>query len=278
MSLSTLRGNIGVFKAALVKQWKLTRRYQGVLPILLDALIGLLVFIYVYFTVLGTYEVPSKYRPFYLTADIIGFLVIGRIVHGLTLTTVWGTGRSLDREQMAGTMESLVAAPANLFIIISGYGWANILSNWWLLTIPGIGAIFYNFKINLGNLPLILLTMLLMLVCLVGFGVWLSSIYVMTRSARFLAHVLQQPFHFFTGINFPVQLLPSLLQIVSYSIPITYTLFVLRKSILVQVGITEIFLDLMILVFLTMLTNVLAYFFLKLAVRYAKKSGTISIF
>lgn len=278
MNLSSLRIGAGIFKAALIKQWKLGRRYQGVFVTLFEAVIGLLVFIYAYFAVLGTYEIPLKYRPFFLTSDIIGFLVIGRIVYGLTFSTVWSTGRSLDYEQMAGTIESLIATPANLFTIISGYGWANMLLNWWLLIIPVIGMIFFDSKINLANWPLILLTTFLMLICLVGIGVCLSGIYIMARAASFLAHVLQQPFHFFTGINFPVQLLPTLLQIISYAIPVTYALFVLRKCMLLQIGPAEIFPDLLMLAFVAALTNILAYFFLKFAVKHAKKTGNISLF
>jgi ABC-2 type transport system permease protein len=71
------------------------------------------------------------------------------------------------------------------------------------------------------NLPLTALCILLLSITSCGLGLILGSLSLRTREAWTITSMVVIALYIFSGVNFPVEVLPKSLQLISYSLPLT---------------------------------------------------------
>jgi ABC-2 type transport system permease protein len=209
----------------------------------------------------------------------IGLIIVGTIVYLLYNRLLWGTGISIQSERWMGTIEVLFLTPANKMVILLASGLSSLIeASWWIVSIFMLGWAIFGVQPNIVSLPAVIICILSTMAALVSVGIFFAGFFVLTRAADQLASGLQAPIRFFSGVAFPVQALPQMLQYVSYMIPVTYGIMALRKSVLLGGGLDLISLDIAALWIISIIFLFFGRIALGIVERQAKKKGTLYMF
>jgi ABC-2 type transport system permease protein len=185
------------------------------------------------------------------------------------------TGISFLRERVGGTLERLLATPVSRAEIVVGYGLGFgvlatvqvvLLTTFILgrLAVPAIGPVA-EWGIGLGvhsaGSPLLaLLVVLVLALGAVNLGIFLSTFARTELQVIQFIPIVIVPQGLLSGIFWPVDRLPDLLQAVAQVLPVTYAVDALRAVILRGEGLgsAEVITDLIVLLAMAALFVLLA--------------------
>lgn len=210
---------------------------------------------------------------------LAGTIIVGTIVYLLYNRLLWGTGVSIQSERWMGTIEMLFLTPTNKMTVLLASGVSSLVeASWWIVCIFGVSWMLFGVQPSIASWPTVLLCLVSTMVALLAVGVFFGGFFVLTRAADQLASGLQAPIRFFSGVAFPVDVLPQMLQFVSFVIPVTYGILTLRDSILSGGDMSTIWLNIVALYAMAAIFLILAHFTIRAVERRAKKNGTLYMF
>jgi ABC-2 type transport system permease protein len=151
-------------------------------------------------------------------------------------------------------------------------------ASWWIFSIFLLGWAIFGVQPNITSWLAVSTCIISTMAALVSVGVFFAGFFVLSRAADQLASGLQAPIRFFSGVAFPVSVLPQMLQYVSYMIPVTYGILALRESILLGLDLGGVWIRIAPLWLLSALFLVLGQITLRVVERQAKKNGTLYMF
>ncbi len=182
----------------------------------------------------SNFEIIDYFAPVYIAFFVFFFVFM--------LTSV-----SFLRERSRGTMERLLASPISKFEIVIGYLAGFILFAIAQSLIILLFAV-YALKINyVGNLLLVLLVEIILTVCAVNLGIFLSTFARNELQVVQFIPLVIVPQVIVSGIVWPVEAMPKLMQIFAYTMPLTYANFALRDVMIKGFGALDIWPELAIL-------------------------------
>ncbi|OGO78989.1 MAG: hypothetical protein A2Y23_14680 [Clostridiales bacterium GWB2_37_7] len=201
-----------------------------------------------FFTILGSFfiynivfkgNVTNEFIQYSGTSDYMSFTILGSFMYLFVVGTFLNVSRSFITEMREGTLDSLLISPVNYMGYLSG----NMLEQTMitagelliaiLITIP-FGLRFANI-----NVASTMLSIALTLIALFGMSIILSGIMIYFKDTYLSQNTVFSIIYLTTGILFPIQYLPSWLQVISNYIPVTYSLRTLRNSVLTGLDITS---------------------------------------
>jgi ABC-2 type transport system permease protein len=151
------------------------------------------------------------------------------MVHTLALSGLFGVMNAVDIERDLGTLNFLIATPANRLVAYSGKAMVQVLDG--LLSFLILGTIaFLYFKLSMpsGALPGFALSVCLVSFSLAGMGFLMGGLSLIFRESTFVANLLYWGVLVFGGVLFPIERLPKALQLLSQIIPLTHGLQAIR--------------------------------------------------
>jgi ABC-2 type transport system permease protein len=150
------------------------------------------------------------------------YIVIGNILLLPATNGVGGVSMTINGERDFRTLPYLIASPAPRAPLFLGRSLVHILDGL-LSTIMALilGSLLFRVDLTLANLPLVALCILLLSITSCGLGLILGSLSLRTREAWTITSMVAMAFYIFSGVNFPVSVLPQSLQLISYSLPLT---------------------------------------------------------
>jgi ABC-2 type transport system permease protein len=181
-----------------------------------------------------------------------GFIAMNVMMSGLT-----ALGAALARERESGTLDGVLMSPISRTSIILGKTISHTIRNLLQggITIA-IAILIFGITIR-GNPFLIVFILILGTISFLGLGIVATAIAKEQESAQLVLGLLQFPMMFLSGVLFPVEQMPSILQTVSKVLPLTYAVDALRKVMILGVGIEAIITPITILVILGVVTMTL---------------------
>jgi ABC-2 type transport system permease protein len=206
------------------------------------------------------------------------YLLIGYLGYNIFFSLIQAAWR-FTFERFQGTLELVLLTPASRFAIVLGNATAMLIESVWLLAVFS-GAVYFLW---LGgwdrvNFWLLGLGLIVMIVAAIAWGALLNSFFLLTRDVSLLYTILQEPLNFLSGVRFPIGLLTNWMQAISYALPLTYCLIILRKIALWGADLREIGWELVGLAILTGIMLAASYVLLGIAERHAKRTGTLTLF
>ena len=181
-----------------------------------------------------------------------GFIALNVMASGLT-----ALGVALARERESGTLDGILMSPISRISIILGktvsHSIRNLLQG--AVTIA-IAVLLFGVTIR-GNPILIAFILIIGTVSFLGFGIVVTAVTKEQESAQLVLGLLQFPMMFLSGVLFPIEQMPSFLQIVSKILPLTYAVEALRKVMILGAGIEAVIWPLTILIILGVVTMIL---------------------
>ncbi len=166
------------------------------------------------------------------TTDIAGYLFLGMLALTLASAGFWDVAFSLKTELDAGTLEPAWLTPTRRETFIVGQTLAGMITAAVTTVIlVGVGILLFGADIApqlLLALPIIALTA----VGVLGIGYLVAAIVLRMKDANFFVDAADFIFVALSGAAFPIVVLPDALQWVSYLLPTTHALDLVRVSAL----------------------------------------------
>lgn len=189
--------------------------------------------------------------------------LIGVVLQNVTLLL---TAFSLVREREKGTIEQLLVSPLTPAEIILGkltpfvfIGFIGFLFS------LALGLILFNVPVA-GNLMLLIALGAIFVFCSLALGILISTISKTQFQSMLLCMILILPSILLSGFIFPVDAMPTVVQVLSKFLPLTYFLNIIRGIITKGVGASYLISDISILSILSLVLLALSI------IRYKKKA------
>ena len=191
-------------------------------------------------------------------ASSFQFLAPGFVALTVVTGSLIGVATSISKEKEQGTMDGLLAAPVSNISIIAGKVIAQTIRGMIQGSITLVLAILV-FNVRIYGSPIVMvIVMFLGTASFVGVGIVLSAVAPDQETANVMASLLQFPMMFLCGIMFPIEQLPSWMQLIGKALPLYYAADALRKVVILNASMNLIMPDILILIAYAAATMVLA--------------------
>ena len=160
------------------------------------------------------------------------FFVPGLVGIILQLVTLFLTSFAIVRERELGTLEQLFVTPVSRAGLLLGklmpYALLGLVETIIILNVMTLG---FGVPIH-GNLALLLVLSMLFLMCALGLGLLISTVARTQLQAIQFAFIIMLPSVLLSGFMFPRAQMPVPVYALTFAIPVTYFLEILRGIIL----------------------------------------------
>jgi ABC-2 type transport system permease protein len=207
-----------------------------------------------------------------------GFVVLGAITFSLVSTSTSALPSALEGTIGRGTLEAILGTPARLGAVcagLMGYGilWALLRAAILLAAAAALGA-----GVVWPHLPAALGLVGLTMLPYVGLGLLLSSLILVFRTAGPLSTAVLTASMFLGGVYYPSQVIPTWVQGIARVIPLTYGLRAVRRIMLKGDPVASVAGEVQVLVLMAALSLLAGGIAFALALRKARRAGTLSTY
>ncbi|HBQ87376.1 MAG TPA: ABC transporter permease [Syntrophomonas sp.] len=171
---------------------------------------------------------PDGITAYYMVPAILGIIV--------TMTMVIITSMAIVRERELGTLEQLMVTPIKSYELMLGKIIPYIVLGYIQITVALLVGVFvFHVPIRGSLLQLYLLTLFFITASL-GLGLMISNIARNQMQAIQMSFFVMLPSILLSGFMFPRLAMPDFIYYLSYIIPLTYYLDIIRGIILKGIG------------------------------------------
>jgi ABC-2 type transport system permease protein len=166
------------------------------------------------------------------TDDLPGFIFMGGVIAGIVSTAFWGMAMSIRNEMDMGTLEPTWLTPTRHETMVIGRALGGMV--WFVgsqVVLFAFGVAFLGLHLRLQML-LALPAVILAVFAMIGIAYMLAAIVLLLREANFFIDTVNFLFITMTGAQFPVTVLPGVLQPIAMLLPTTYAVDLLRMEAL----------------------------------------------
>lgn len=211
-------------------------------------------------------------------ADYFSFVLIGVAAGGLLYMGLSGFTDRLRNAMSEGALEMMFACPTlPILIIILPSVWGFFFEAFKAILIVLFGVFF---GADLGQINLIgaLVVLFFTITSYSVFGLLSASIIMVLKRGDPVNSAFSAASTLISGAYFPVELLPSWLGAIAKILPMTYAFHGLRMTILAGESLMNLKTELTVLVLFSVIGLPIAIKATELAIRRAKRDGSLGIF
>ncbi|MBL7198406.1 MAG: ABC transporter permease [Candidatus Omnitrophica bacterium] len=211
--------------------------------------------------------------------DYFPFILVGIAATSYIGTSLGSFASKISQEQRIGTLEMMLVTPTRLStIIISLSLYSFIFATINVLIYLGFGCYFLGVDFSNANLPAALIILILTIISFSSIGIISASFIIVFKRGDPIMWAISGLSQLFGGVFFPVTIFPKYLQLISYSIPITYSLRSLRYALLKGYSLQALLPDILVLLVFSVILLPLSVVAFNWAVKRAKKAGTLAFY
>lgn len=227
-----------------------------------------------------------NFKPFELNGISIDYLNEGNLIvfvligytslsffHSL-IQSAW----RFSFERISGTLELIYLSPGNRLAFIMGNAGTSLLEGVWLYVVFAAFILVAKAENLNVNGPAALVSMLIIVVLALLWGMLLNALFLFSRDSGFLFTILQDPMELFSGVKIPTTLFPQWAKIVSYVFPLTYSAEIIRRAILNGESLQQMKNLIIVSVVIGIVMAAATIIALKSGERHAKKTGNMALF
>lgn len=206
------------------------------------------------------------------------YLLIGFVAMRFFYSLIQSAWQSAYAIRISGALELLYMSPANRMAMIMGNSIASLFGSIWMFIIFASGMIMM-FRGHLDINPLsAIMSVILLCVLAVIWGMFLNSLFLMARDSGFLFTVFQGPVEMFSGAKIPFAYLPIWAKVFGSVVPLTYVIMVLRKAFMYQAPVHTLMPYVLLSLGIGILLLGLSYLMMRVGERNAMRHGTATLF
>lgn len=233
---------------------------------------------YLFMPFVGGESSTSALQQQFGTRSLEIFLLTGYLGYNFFMNLIQSAWH-FSFERYDGTLECIFLTPANRFAVVLGNAMSSLFENTWLLTVF-CGAFYFLLSTSLTstNILFFLLGLVIMVLAAIAWGTFLNCLFLITRDTSLFFTILQEPLNFFGGVRLPITLFPMWMKIISYCIPLTYCLNILREATMQTINIAAFMWQIVGIVTLSLMMFLASYRLLDVAERQAKRTGSFTFY
>lgn len=210
--------------------------------------------------------------------QFFGFALLGQVAFSFIPLAVTGLSGTISTNARNGTLEALLGTPVRfptLLVGLSGYSvlWTAVRGLVLLVAGALLGAV-----VIWERLPAALLVLGLIIASYIPFGLMLGAMSLAFRTTGPIPQGILALSALFGGVYYPTHVIPSWLERLSAGIPLAYGLRALRRVLLDGAALSAVAPDLLALTALVVPMSVLGVLALRFSMRYARRTGTLSLY
>ncbi len=164
------------------------------------------------------------------------FYVPGVIAFIVTLMALLLTSMAVVREKEIGTMEQIMVTPITPTEFILGktvpFALISLID---VIIVTLVGIFWFDVPVR-GSIPLLFLATALYLLTTLGAGLLISTVSQTQQQAMMTTFFFNMPAMLLSGLMFPIENMPQVVQAITYLNPLRYILVIIRGIFLKGVG------------------------------------------
>jgi ABC-2 type transport system permease protein len=165
------------------------------------------------------------------------FMIPGILALLLLVVTTNLSSMAIVREREVGTLEQLNVTPIRRWELIVGkllpYGLIGMVD---VLLVVAVAVLWFHVPLR-GSLVLLIAVSVLYVLCTLSLGLFVSTISQTQQQAMMTAtFFFLTPMIYLSGFIFPIENMPAVIQPITYFIPLTYYLVMVRGIFLKGIG------------------------------------------
>ena len=204
------------------------------------------------------------------------WLLMGLAFQYYFSTALYSFSAKIRSEQLLGTLEAMLVSPTPTSIVIfSSAAWDFTYGAIRVLIYLLFATLIFDVHLYTNSLGALALGVLLTLLSSAGLGILSASFILYFKRGDPINFFLSGLTTFFGNVFFPVEQLPEVLRPISDYLPITWSLRIVRGSLLQGQPSSELLDELMRLAILTLVLLPLGFFCSRIAIRRAKREGSL---
>jgi ABC-2 type transport system permease protein len=211
--------------------------------------------------------------------DYFSFAVVGVAFAGLLGMFQEGLSTVIRSAQLSGTLEALLVTPVPVPAILFGSSLYSLLFQIVRTALHlAVAVAFFGLALGRVNIAGVLAVGALTVLCFLSVGVLSASFILVYKTGNPFGWLLGTVSGLLGGVVFPVSLLPPWIRWASSLLPVTYALDGMRKCLLASAPFAAVLPDIAALAVFVAVLLPLSLGAFRLAVRKAKRDGTLSHF
>jgi len=160
------------------------------------------------------------------------FYVVGNAVQATAMGGVFAMTMTVGNERQFGTLGPLLASPANRAALFLGRSLPVVLNALFVAAVVFMaGLLLLDFSLPAGQIPALLLVVVVTASATTGLGLLLGAIGLRAREVIFAGNLVYFVMLLVCGVNVPLDVLPQWLEWVGRSLPLTHGLEAARRVV-----------------------------------------------
>lgn len=276
MRLKGARAAVQALSAIFWKGIKHYTRYPGnfLLYLVIPMLFTMLIFGMGQFV--GGADAVANFAARTGTSNILIYEILGSAVWMTSWVVVEDVGVALRDEQMKGTLEQNFLAPVNRFTLLVGMSLTDIVITTGIFLIVVGATMALLLPAGFMGLLQAFIMLLIGLIPLFGIGFLFAGFVVKFKEPYVFIQIVNLIFATLTGTYYPVTFLPHWAQFLSGVLPQTYVIEDMRRIILANQTLVNMYGSIFILLTLALAYPSLGYFVFKRLEKRASVTGEFS--
>ncbi|MBU4031358.1 MAG: ABC transporter permease [Candidatus Thermoplasmatota archaeon] len=209
--------------------------------------------------------------------NYISYILIGSIGWGFMWAISGATSNALQSEMMMGTLEAIMSTPTKVTTLVLSYtiygAFFGMLS---VFLIIGAGVGLFGSDILGAISPATVVFFFLMVAMMAGIGMIFGGLTVWTKNIGPLLGLFQNSTMFFSGVYYPISVLPAIIRPISHIMPFYYSVEGLRRSLMP--GTPDVWYYMGVTAIVAAVLLILGYIILMYAIKKAKRDGSLSFY
>ena len=198
-------------------------------------------------------DISLHINRIYGNIKYIDFLVPAILGMTIMMSCMMGMGKTIAGERETGELARLFMTPTSVSTVIGGKIAAKLLIELLRALILIFMAVFL-FSVSIkGGFLQTFIVLVIGALCFVGFGIMLSSRTSTQEDYVQLSLPFSMPMMFVSGVFYPIETMPWILQKLAYIFPLTYLNNAMRGIMIKGQTLADVWLDLVILLGFTLL-------------------------
>ncbi len=204
------------------------------------------------------------------------WLLVGLAFQYYFSTALYSFSAKIRNEQLLGTLEAMLVSPTpTSMVIFSSAAWDFTYGAIRVAVYLLFATLVFRVHLHTNSLGILIVGVFLMFLSSAGLGILSASFILYFKRGDPINFLLSGTTTFFGSVFFPVEQLPEWVRPVSDLLPITWSLRIIRGSLLRGLPSSELIDDLMYLAGLTVILLPLGIVFSRIAIRKAKREGSL---
>jgi ABC-2 type transport system permease protein len=204
------------------------------------------------------------------------WLLVGLAFQYYFSTALYSFSAKIRNEQLLGTLEAMLVSPTpTSMVIFSSSAWDFTYGAIRVLVYLLFATLVFGVELHTNSLGALALGVLLTFLSSAGLGILSASFILYFKRGDPINFFLSGLTTFFGSVFFPVEQLPEWVRPVSDFLPITWSLRIVRGSLLQGLPFSALREALLYLLVLTVVLLPLGILFSRVAIRKAKREGTL---